>query len=108
MAEATFLDTISEEKGSFFAPKGELFMKLPLSENLTEDTPAGKLILTSVRSVLLALNNSSKQRVFEAIIVREENFNYDGRGKDFIYLSLAPSCVRELKLKHNMTAEVSF
>ncbi|XP_025107228.1 helicase with zinc finger domain 2-like isoform X5 [Pomacea canaliculata] len=106
VAEATFLDTISEEKGSFFAPKGELFMKLPLSENLTEDTPAGKLILTSVRSVLLALNNSSKQRVFEAIIVREENFNYDGRGKDFIYLSLAPSCVRELKLKHNMTAEV--
>ncbi|KAK7471580.1 hypothetical protein BaRGS_00035778, partial [Batillaria attramentaria] len=106
VTEAEVMDQITEQKGTFFARNGELFMRLKLTENLTEDTSSGKLILTSVRSVLLSHNQGNKRRVYEAQIFRDENFNYDGRGKDFVYLCLAPVCVKELKLKAGQSVEV--
>lgn len=107
VSEAEVKDIIVEQKGLIRVSNGELFMRLPLTENLTEDTSSGKLILTSVRSVLLALNNSDKRRVYEAVILREDNFNYEGRGKDYVYVCLSPVCVKELKLKAGTTVEVS-
>lgn len=106
VAEAQVMNQIVEQKGNFFARNGELFMKVKLTENLTEDTSSGKLILTSVRSVLLADHRGDKRRVYEAVIFSDENFNYDGRGKDYVYLCLAPVCVRELKLKAGQMTEV--
>ena len=89
-----------------YAHPGELFAKVPLQEHLTEDTDAGKLILSSVRNVLLAPQDNSDKVVFEAAIVREENFNYDGRGRDYIYLCLSPKCVRQLKIKKGSSVNV--
>ena len=93
---------VTELQGTFQCRNGELFMRLPLSEDLTEDTGAGKLILTSVESVLLTRQDlPDKHRVYEAKILHE------GRGKDFVTLTLTPVCVRELELKAGMKVEVS-
>ena len=99
------LDSIKEETFVFARP-GELFAKVPLQEHLTEDTDAGKLILSSVRNVLVAPLDRSGKVVYEAAIVREENFNYDGRGREYIYLCLSPTCVRQLGIKKGMSVNV--
>ena len=89
----------TEQLGTIRARAGELFLQLPLTENLTEDTGAGKLILTSVRSVLLTRKDyADKHRVYEAKI--------EGKGKDYVFLALTPVCVRELKLCPGMSVEV--
>ena len=89
----------TEQQGTFRARTGELFLQLPLTENLTEDTGAGKLILTSVRSALLTRKDyADKHRVYEAKI--------EGKGKDYVFLALTPVCVRELKLHPGMSVEV--
>lgn len=72
------------------ARPGELFAKVPLEGQLSEDTDAGKLILTSVFQVLVAPHNTDGRMVYEAVIVQKENFNFDGKGKDYIYLCLSP------------------
>jgi hypothetical protein len=95
-----------EEATYVFAMAGELFAKVPLQENLTEDTDAGKLILTSVRKVLLAPRSDSSKVVYEASIVNKENFEFDGRGRDFIYLCLSPQCVKQLGLKPRTSIDV--
>lgn len=51
----------------------------------------GKLILSSVHGVLLAPQYSSTKKVYEAVIVHKENYGYDGRGRDYIYLCLGPT-----------------
>ena len=76
------------------ARQGELFAKVPLNDELSEDTDAGKLILTSVQRVLLAPQHAegrvAAKRVYEAIILQKENFDYNGKGKDYIYMCLSP------------------
>lgn len=89
-----------------YAMAGELFARVPLQENLTEDTDAGRLILSSVRKVLLAPQSDSAKMVYEAFIVNKENFEFDGRGKDFIYLCLSPVCVKRLQLKAGTSLDV--
>jgi len=95
-----------EENVHVYASGGELFARVPLKESLTEDTNAGRLILTGVRKVLLALQSNTSDKVYEAVIVREDNFNYDGRGREFIYLCLSSQCVQELKLKEGALIDV--
>lgn len=51
---------------------------------------SGKLILTSVHSVLIAPQETANHTVYEAMIVNKELFDYDGKGKDYIYLCLSP------------------
>ena len=72
------------------ARPGELFAKVPLEGHLSDDTDAGKLILSSVFNVLIAPHSTDGKTVYEAVIVQKENFNFDGKGKDYIYLCLSP------------------
>ena len=72
------------------ARPGELFAKVPLEGQLSEDTDAGKLILSSVFNVLIAPHSTDGKTVYEAVIVQKENFNFDVKGKDYIYLCLSP------------------
>lgn len=99
------LNAIQEETHVYAHP-GELFARVPLTDNLTEDTDAGKLILTSVRQVLIAPIKQGTDRVYEASIVRKDNFDYDGRGKEYIYLCLSPDCVGDLQLQKGAVIEV--
>ncbi|XP_070186287.1 3'-5' exoribonuclease HELZ2-like isoform X2 [Littorina saxatilis] len=92
-------EIITELQGTFRCRNGELFLRLPLTENLTEDTGAGKLILTSVRSALLTrTDQADKHRVYEAMI--------EAKGRDYVYLTLTPVCVRELKMQPGTSVEV--
>lgn len=54
ISEVTASQTLEEFEVFIIAKNGDLFIKLNLAENLSEDTLAGKLVLTSVRTVLLA------------------------------------------------------
>ena len=51
---------------------------------------SGKLILTSVYHVLVSKQYTNSKKVYEGIIVTKENFDFDGRGKDHIYICLSP------------------
>ncbi|XP_041364401.1 helicase with zinc finger domain 2-like [Gigantopelta aegis] len=103
-------NNISLTKGSFYARPGELFMRVPLSDNLTEDTNAGRLILTSVKKIWFAPSSESQKRVFEANILDSSNYDFDGRGKEYIYLCVPPVCVQALGLEagSNVEVEVQF
>ena len=84
------LSTCIEEQTVLFAHPGELFAKVPLNGELSEDTDAGNLILMTVNKVLLAPHPSTSKVVFEVDIVHQGNFGYDGKGKDYIYICLTP------------------
>jgi hypothetical protein len=89
-----------------YARAGELFARVPLNDELSEDTDAGKLILSSVQTVLIAPQKHTGRKVYEAIVVQKENFDYDGRGRDYIYLCLSPICCSELELEANNTVNI--
>ncbi|CAH1794927.1 unnamed protein product, partial [Owenia fusiformis] len=95
-----------QEEAFIIARHGEFFAKVPLNDELSEDTDAGKLILNSVHQVLLKHEHSTSTKVYEAIFVSKENFDYDGRGKDYIYLCLSPTCCAELNLRDGARLKV--
>ncbi|XP_059174915.1 helicase with zinc finger domain 2-like isoform X2 [Physella acuta] len=97
ISEVTASQTLEEFEVFIIAKNGDLFIKLNLAENLSEDTLAGKLVLTSVRTVLLA-PVGSKSKVYEANIVGQNNYGYDGRGKEHIYLVVSATVISALQL----------
>ena len=62
------LISVIDETTLIYVRSGELFARVPLNNQLSEDTDAGKLILTSVRTILIAPINSRNRQV---------NFNVD-------------------------------
>ncbi|KAF5278870.1 hypothetical protein FQR65_LT03559 [Abscondita terminalis] len=84
---------------------GELYAFMNLSQDLSEDTLCGRLILSNCASVLIGLNRkASKERakVYEALI--------EDKGKNVIYLRLSAETVTELNLSPDITfkAQVQF
>ncbi|XP_066291316.1 probable helicase with zinc finger domain isoform X2 [Branchiostoma lanceolatum] len=79
--------------GAKYAQSGELYSRVKLIEDLSEDTMAGRLILNSVQTVLLApaaVKDSSPDTIYEAVV--------EEKGKGFIFLRLSAKCVSDLKL----------
>uniref|UniRef100_A0A4W4E9T9 Probable helicase with zinc finger domain n=1 Tax=Electrophorus electricus TaxID=8005 RepID=A0A4W4E9T9_ELEEL len=85
--------------GAKYAQNGQLFARFKLTETLSEDTLAGRLVMTKVNSVLLlpagmgvglAHPASSKERVYEALI--------EEKTKDYIFLRICKDCCDELSL----------
>ncbi|XP_019641872.1 PREDICTED: helicase with zinc finger domain 2-like [Branchiostoma belcheri] len=92
------------ESGIFLsAENGTLYAKLKLQDKLSEDSPAGKLILNNVNTVLLAQRGSATNKVYEADIVRLKGF--EGWRKEEVFLQLSRSCCEDLDLKSGSTAE---
>ena len=69
----------------------ESWIELILSSTVV--SCAGRLILSGVTCVLLAPLHGASQTVYEAVFVQLENFNYNGRGSDYVYLCLPPRSV---------------
>lgn len=63
VSEVSVAKTIDEPGNFIIAANGDLFLKVNLTENLTEDTLAGKLVLSSVRTVLLAKEGNTSKKV---------------------------------------------
>ncbi|XP_078610137.1 putative helicase with zinc finger domain isoform X5 [Branchiostoma floridae x Branchiostoma japonicum] len=79
--------------GAKYAQSGELYSRVKLIEDLSEDTMAGRLILNSVQAVLLAPmsgKDSSPDTIYEAVV--------EEKGKGFIFLRVSAKCVSDLKL----------
>lgn len=51
------------ESTLIYVKSGELFARVPLNNQLSEDTDAGKLILTSVKNILIAPIQSKNRQV---------------------------------------------
>ncbi|CAH1274496.1 HELZ2 [Branchiostoma lanceolatum] len=101
----TTLELSDRIEGSIllFAESGMLYAKLRLQDQLSEDGPAGKLILTNVNTVLLAPKGRTTNKVYEAGIVQQKGF--EGRRKEAIYLQLSSRCCRDLDLSSGTTVE---
>ena len=85
--------------GAKYAQNGQLFARFKLTETLSEDTLAGRLVMTKVNSVLLLplvrewghqQPPGVKERVYEAVI--------EEKTKDYIFLRICKDCCEELGL----------
>uniref|UniRef100_A0A8C4ZCT8 Helicase with zinc finger n=1 Tax=Gadus morhua TaxID=8049 RepID=A0A8C4ZCT8_GADMO len=84
--------------GAKYAQNGQLFARFKLTETLSEDTLAGRLVMTKVNSVLLLPVGREwcggqpglKERVYEAVI--------EEKTKDYIFLRICRECCDELGL----------
>ncbi|CAN8003158.1 unnamed protein product, partial [Ixodes hexagonus] len=105
------VDTITSSSAnatdSYYAQGGELYAKLNLESELTDDTPAGRLVLQNCRLLWLSSAGAPqlagrKRRVYEAPIELTK--------KKCVYLKLSKQCVDELQLKPRteFEAEVQF
>lgn len=91
-----------------YSHSGELFAILELSEDISEDTTAGRLILNSCSSVYLSSANSGKQELDEKIKVFESII--EDKSKNMIYLKLSSETVTALNVKHEdqITVDIQF
>ncbi|XP_041473482.1 probable helicase with zinc finger domain isoform X3 [Lytechinus variegatus] len=96
----TFMLVPSRNSGARYAQDGQLFALMHLNDDLSDDTPGGRLILNSCSSVLLAPVQDGKttEKVYEAPITE--------KSKDSIYMTLSKECVDDLKLKNNSQIRV--
>uniref|UniRef100_A0A3Q2YQU4 Probable helicase with zinc finger domain n=1 Tax=Hippocampus comes TaxID=109280 RepID=A0A3Q2YQU4_HIPCM len=86
--------------GAKYAQNGQLFARFKLTKTLSEDTLAGRLVMTKVKSVLfLPLGSEGfnsqpppgvKERVYEAVI--------EEKTKEYIFLRICKDCCDELGL----------
>uniref|UniRef100_A0AAR2KAN8 Probable helicase with zinc finger domain n=1 Tax=Pygocentrus nattereri TaxID=42514 RepID=A0AAR2KAN8_PYGNA len=94
--------------GAKYAQNGQLFARFKLAETLSEDTLAGRLVMTKVNSVLLlpvsreqagqGQPTSTKERVYEALI--------EEKTKDYIFLRICKDCCEELILAPDRELQV--
>uniref|UniRef100_A0A673JQ55 Probable helicase with zinc finger domain n=1 Tax=Sinocyclocheilus rhinocerous TaxID=307959 RepID=A0A673JQ55_9TELE len=94
--------------GAKYAQNGQLFARFKLTETLSEDTLAGRLVMTKVNSVLLlpvfkermGQNQpaGAKERVYEALI--------EEKTKDYIFLRVCKDCCDELGLVSDQELQV--
>lgn len=96
--------------GAKYAQNGQLFARFKLTETLSEDTLAGRLVMTKVNSVLLlpvfkermGQNQpaGAKERVYEALI--------EEKTKDYIFLRVCKNCCEELGLVADQELQVCY
>ncbi|XP_034043995.1 probable helicase with zinc finger domain [Thalassophryne amazonica] len=94
--------------GAKYAQNGQLFARFKLTETLSEDTLAGRLVMTKVNSVLLlplAREGLSRQpppgvkeHVYEAVI--------EEKTKEYIFLRICKDCCEELGLQPDREIQV--
>lgn len=81
-----------------YSLSGELFALMNLGKDVSEDTSAGRLILSNCSSVYISpveesnvTSKDKKRHVYEAVI--------EDKGKNVIYLKLGSKCVEGMQLK---------
>ncbi|XP_029140164.1 probable helicase with zinc finger domain [Protobothrops mucrosquamatus] len=92
--------------GAKYAQNGQLFGRFKLTETLSEDTLAGRLVMTKVNAVYLlpitkeksGLTQGTKEKVYEAII--------EEKTKEYIFLRISRDCCEELNLRADCEMQV--
>ncbi|XP_012946925.1 probable helicase with zinc finger domain [Aplysia californica] len=86
-----------------YAQGGELFARMELEDDLSEDSMAGRLILQASHVAWVAEGKKERpEKVYEALI--------EDKGKNFIFIRLSKACVDELGLScdQEFTAQIQF
>ncbi|XP_040100305.1 probable helicase with zinc finger domain [Oryx dammah] len=96
--------------GAKYAQNGQLFGRFKLTETLSEDTLAGRLVMTKVNAVYLlpvpkeklVQTQGTKEKVYEATI--------EEKTKEYIFLRISRECCEELNLRpdHDTQVELQF
>ncbi|XP_053231317.1 probable helicase with zinc finger domain isoform X1 [Podarcis raffonei] len=92
--------------GAKYAQNGQLFGRFKLTETLSEDTLAGRLVMTKVNAVYLLpvtkeksiLTQGTKEKVYEAAI--------EEKTKEYIFLRISRECCEELNLRADCEMQV--
>uniref|UniRef100_A0ABM5FNZ7 Probable helicase with zinc finger domain isoform X3 n=2 Tax=Pogona vitticeps TaxID=103695 RepID=A0ABM5FNZ7_9SAUR len=92
--------------GAKYAQNGQLFGRFKLTETLSEDTLAGRLVMTKVNAVYLlpvtkeksVLTQGTKEKVYEAAI--------EEKTKEYIFLRISRECCEELNLRADSEMQV--
>ncbi|XP_011786158.1 PREDICTED: probable helicase with zinc finger domain [Colobus angolensis palliatus] len=92
--------------GAKYAQNGQLFGRFKLTETLSEDTLAGRLVMTKVNAVYLlpvpkqklGQTQGTKEKVYEATI--------EEKTKEYIFLRLSRECCEELNLRPDCDTQV--
>ncbi|XP_075418227.1 putative helicase with zinc finger domain isoform X1 [Tenrec ecaudatus] len=92
--------------GAKYAQNGQLFGRFKLTKTLSEDTLAGRLVMTKVNAVYLlpvpkeklVQTQGTKEKVFEATI--------EEKTKDYIFLRISRECCEELNLRPDCDIQV--
>ncbi|XP_044838879.1 probable helicase with zinc finger domain isoform X1 [Mauremys mutica] len=92
--------------GAKYAQNGQLFGRFKLTETLSEDTLAGRLVMTKVNAVYLlpvtkeksVQTQGTKEKVYEAAI--------EEKTKDYIFLRVSRECCEELNLRADCEMQV--
>ncbi|KAB0406250.1 hypothetical protein E2I00_013586, partial [Balaenoptera physalus] len=92
--------------GAKYAQNGQLFGRFKLTETLSEDTLAGRLVMTKVNAVYLlpvpkeklVQTQGTKEKVYEATI--------EEKTKEYIFLRLSRECCEELSLRPDCDTQV--
>ncbi|XP_032994759.1 probable helicase with zinc finger domain [Lacerta agilis] len=92
--------------GAKYAQNGQLFGRFKLTETLSEDTLAGRLVMTKVNAVYLLpvtkeksiLTQGTKEKVYEAAI--------EEKTKEYIFLRISRECCEELNLRADSEMQV--
>lgn len=92
--------------GAKYAQNGQLFGRFKLTETLSEDTLAGRLVMTKVNAVYLlpvpkeklVQTQGTKEKVFEATI--------EEKTKEYIFLRISRECCEELHLRPDCDTQV--
>ncbi|TRY67479.1 hypothetical protein TCAL_05962 [Tigriopus californicus] len=94
------MPTSTNSSTAKYARQGELFGKMALGSSLSEDTPAGRLILTNCNVLYLSISakTSGKRKAFTSAI--------EDSGKDTLFLRMSPKMVSEFDLKDGEHVEV--
>ncbi|XP_059526028.1 probable helicase with zinc finger domain isoform X5 [Myotis daubentonii] len=92
--------------GAKYAQNGQLFGRFKLTETLSEDTLAGRLVMTKVNAVYLlpvpkeklVQTQGTKEKVYEATI--------EEKTKEYIFLRISRECCEELNLRPDCDTQV--
>ncbi|GFR93377.1 helicase with zinc finger domain 2, partial [Elysia marginata] len=101
VAISQFVD--EKDQGFFIARNGDFFGKVNLPEYLTVDSVAGKLLLSSVRTALITCADSQSNKVYEINFVEQHNYDFDGRGKEYIYFVINAEAAKALAISPGQT-----
>ncbi|XP_042639487.1 probable helicase with zinc finger domain [Orycteropus afer afer] len=92
--------------GAKYAQNGQLFGRFKLTKTLSEDTLAGRLVMTKVNAVYLlpvpkekvVQTQGTKEKVYEATI--------EEKTKEYIFLRISRECCEELNLRPDCDTQV--
>ncbi|ELW67473.1 putative helicase with zinc finger domain [Tupaia chinensis] len=92
--------------GAKYAQNGQLFGRFKLTKTLSEDTLAGRLVMTKVNAVYLlpvpkeklVQSQGTKEKVYEATI--------EEKTKEYIFLRISRECCEELNLRPDCDTQV--